>query len=340
MPKPISKKKCKSLKRVWVKRSNRAKAYCRKKPSRNSVRPARAPRAPRAPVEPMPAREPEVAAREPMQAMGAQVYHYGFRSDMKFVQNETILECDRVEVDIKRFIDYYFRDNLDTISEQFNRMLSIYYGYADRDFPEPELNLDSIRRENCSIRFMFSSNSRIPTQAHRLILDVIDNIYAIFPQEQIRQLFETYQYDMDEFGFTYHLPDYENEANLSDPQYRYQFKVGVVIDDYSCDSREVVDLKENIRDFINQNQERLIRRMTNSLTVAGKNMNVPILRFDVEKCSFNFMIDNGGPLSAVDYNFLSRGHEWEILTEDEFNIVSGDFTVRLNDPFSAEYFRW
>jgi hypothetical protein len=62
--------------------------------------------------------------------------------------------------------------------------------------------------------------------------------------------------------------------------------------------------------------------------------------FDVEKCSFNFMIENDGPLSAVDFQFLCRGHEWEILTEDEFNIVSGDFTVRLNDPFSAEYFRW
>ena len=321
MPKPISKKKCKSLQRVWVKRSRRSKAYCRKKPSRPRA-PALA--EPRAPALAEPREHAIVAPRWP--------FMYGFTSELNFN-----IECEQVEGAILKFMDDYFRDNFQIIEEEFNVILFRYYRHYRRDFPEPELTLVSIRRENCSIRFIFSSHEKISNGAHRMILDAIDNVNIILPQAQIRALFEIYHYDMNEVGFTSHLPDYTNEANLSNPQYRYQFKVGVVIDDYFCDSPVVNDLKENVRNYIIENRERLIRRMNNGLTAAGKNMIVSTLTFDVEKCSFNFMIENGGPLSAVDFQFLCRGHEWEILTEDEFNQVSDRFAVRLNDPFSAEY---
>jgi hypothetical protein len=333
MPKKISsKKKCQSLGRVWVKRSRRAKAYCRKKPARPVPRAADVP-VPRAADIPVPR-----AADIPVPRLEGPGYHYGFLSELKFVQDGRVLECEQVNQVIKTVMDDYFRDSLPMIAERFNVRLYHLYRIIARGFTEPDLTLESIRRENCSIYVRFHSNEKISRGAHQLIRDAIDDIQFLFPREGIQLLFDRLHYDIDEFTFTSHLPDYTNEANLSDPHYRYAFKTHVLIDQHACNDAVVRELKQNLVNYTIEDRDRLIERLNAALRQQGKNMNVVTLRFEPETCHFKFEIQNQGPLSALDYQFISRGHEWEILTEEECNDVSGDaFTLRLNDPFRAEY---
>jgi hypothetical protein len=116
------------------------------------------------------------------------------------------------------------------------------------------------------------------------------------------------------------------------------FKSQVLIDEHECNDADIMELKQNLRNYTIENRDRLSERLNQGLRREGKNMNVIGLRFEPETCHFKFDIQNQGPLSALDYQYICRGHEWDMLTEDEFNEVSGEeFTLRLNDPFSAEY---
>lgn len=319
--KKSAEKKCKKDGRVWVKRTSRAKAYCRDKPRR--AQPGGAD-----------------AFHEPG-GVDADDYKYEFTSELKFEREDgERVPCELVHQDIKNFIDNHFNTELRDIQEGFN----IYFNQTlvANGIQVPDLTLTSISRENCSIKFVFSSPVKITKRVYRrLIIDTLDNVNIFIQQDdELRGLF--LEHNIVEFSFLTHpIPYYKNEANLSDTDYQYKFKVYTLFtqngEGIGCNNEGISDLKRRIMQRTVELNDILCGRLNRHLAVNNKhNMVVTNVSFNFRMCVFIFTIQNNGPLTEADYRFISQ-YNWDILTDEEIaDIELGEINFEIEQE-GAEY---
>lgn len=258
-------------------------------------------------------------------------YKYKFSSELKFQTEDGVrVPCESVHQSIKNYIDNYVHLKLSFIQDRFKKFFN--HSLVSKRIPVPDLKLTSIKRENCSIKFVFSSSVKISKRVYQILVsDVLVNPF-IFLKETLplNLLFLQNNYDMSEFSFlSLAKPNYKNEDNLSDPDYQYMFKINMHFtkngEFIRCNDEHInVQWKRLIIHRVAELNDTIRRRLNGELIKNNKhNMVVTKVYFDFDMCFFSFLIQNNEPLSKEDYRFISE-YDWTILTEQEITDIIGE----------------